>query len=919
MKHTFTSSPLFSVLLLLVLATLSSALACGGGDEEEQPDSDGDQIDPSDGDLTACITNEDCQNGFVCIDRICRSVGDGDEEEGCVKDRDCPPGMKCNIFTASCEPSGEDGDLEQVQAGDREIDPPLTDGDLEEDAVEEDTAEAEEEQTTPELIARFLTPTDGSVLDGAVSISLDLRSNLIIEAVILKAGEAVIAELDSPPWTTIWQTAAISDGSVVNLRVTAFAGEIQAQDRISVTVDHSGPGLEIIKPELDRTYHFTEDFLVTVEASDHLAEIVLFIDEEEISRFDQLDALGSYTYPILSVGEIGAGEHELEVEVRDVIAAHEAARASRIFKVDEAEPLITVEGPTWSVDDPTTGEMFAGTALIIGIADPSGLKSASVTIRDEQDRLLLTLDETDDFPYTIDKLDALLIKSSEMYPVELTMELSATDNLDNTAVPLVFSFTVKRLHWTYDPAAQIPGFDPPPSFEQQTGAAATLTGDVLYAALYNELQAISPSGEFLWSCRAPLPFYTTPVVTGVEGGPPVIITTTQDGTYYFKIDEGSNGKCHYFRPDTGIEKPTPPVLESIVEIQGGYQLTLFLCSGRQDGGSNCYKYIIDLPTGILADGDGELGGSRADGDIDPDVEQEPDSLGEMDEGDGDQDVEPDVVDDELEHDMDLDAGDGNPGAVELTATRLWKRSFDGGPPSAISLPTAIFDKPAVAAGAEFMRLDAQTGLEYPGFWPHNSQNIQSICPAPGSNIFAVVSEKILRTYHWTLENHGGPYSLVPISEDKFFPFQTVSDTRGTLFLTTQQYRVNSYKAFVQAIQVEASSLGGILWEFETEGLPGGAPAVGLADILYVAGSNTHGNIWALDIYDNVDPPKQSRWQIRLHSPITTPLLITPGGDLIAVSNDCKIFSVEIRGNSPPGDGAWPMSQGAPDRSGYYAP
>lgn len=805
-----------------------------------------------------CNSTADCPPPLICTRTYCVEPGDGDSIS-CTSNFHCPPDMRCSASRGICVPINEPEPADGDEDGD------LDDDEEDSPPVDGDLDEdgdmeddEEEGEPPPDILVTFVRPLNGDVVSGSVTVEVTTVSDFTVERVEFFAFGGKIAERDSAPWQVTWDSLPYDEHPGMELRAVAYSGDSVGVGRVVVAVDHSPPTLTILAPQANQELGYYDDLEVVVEAGDNLAFLNIYVDTVLIGTLPIEQPQDTYGMSF-DLARFAPGEHWLEVEVKDRVEGRPTTRTGHSFRVDTTPPVFDIEGVSWSDDDPTEGEVFAETPLVFRLDDVSGLATVNLTISGPAQTLLTVTDATR-FPYTVTDFNSLLRWPNVNYPVTLTITASATDNFGNQMPPQSRTVTVKRHKWTYDPAQGNPDFSPPPGFVQRTGASAGDSGTI-YASLYNELHAISPGGAYLWHCTSTEILTTTPVVVESPGQPTLILTATQGGRLWMAVDGPQGRICRSYEADINTESPAQPAVDTISYSNGGLAADVYHCV-RKLTDTRCFKLSV-----AYSPPSGQLG-------------------------------------------------------AHLGATPVWNRTYTGvTPPSGIAQPRRTFTKPLVSAGNRIFLMDPANGNPNPLYDFNSGDNLRTVSAVPGMDLLIGCSDKTCRVFTLVLGNLEPPYIFVGEEANLFLRGQPISDESGMIYFNTMQIRADTPTGVVQAVETRVGGFTGFPWEFVTEGLPAGTPALGQGRMLYVAGENVNGNVWAVDLEsETLGTQKRKAWQVQLFTEIFAPLLITPGGDLIVVGADAKLRAVDIRGDGPlPAADCWPQFQAQPSRQGYYWP
>ncbi len=861
---------------MTLMVLLPVLWACGGS---ETDGTDGDR-DPEF--TPECYEDSDCPTSQLCVDQVCVAPDgdvDGNAPIDCQSNLDCPPSMRCDRGQGVCIPLNGDGDDEDGD-DDREDDRDATeqvDGDPD-DEMEAEPEEEEEEAPPPPIDLSFIAPTDSHAVDGEVEIELQIVSDLTIDKVEIYAFGSLLAEFVAPPYKAFWQTAGFDEGPV-ELRAVAYSGEGAVAERLTAIVDHSVPELTVLSPEPGQQYGYEDTIEIQLEAGDNLEEVTLTLNGEELATITEFDDSGDVSYTF-AASDLQPGSYVLDITVYDQVEAHTEATETVLFGIDNEGPQLVLTNVVWSDINPNEGEIFAEDLMEVYFDDLSGLKQVYLEIKDDYNHTLILKEARGDFPLTIDDFDDLLHPFTEYrYPMVLNIVANATDNYNQQSVFLK-KLTVRRLKWQYDPQVAAPV-----NFVQRAGAAANQVRGDIYIAIYDELQSITADGTHRFSCEMTSPFATTPVVAERDGYPVVVFSATNDAALVARVDDNGAGPCDRFVVESALTDPAAPAVGPIEGEPDDFYVPLYYCA-RSDLNTRCFEIHYHVA-------------------------------------------------------LDQERNGDSPFSI------AWSTTITGyAPPTAPIHPIESGGSRNLTLGAG--RAVVQLDLDSNGAWVASEyfnpyQKLKYVLASPVQNSIYATSDKEFHSYKYDLfpreqivystaengdclENYQCDSGEICnddekcVSADEFLDAEPVADRLGTLFLSTQLERNSAIRGVLMAISFSGSLIEGSVWEYITEGLIGGSPAVGMDDILYVPGSNTNGNLYALDIYADVDGgERRKRWQVKLATPLLAPLLITPLGDLIAVGKNRQVHAIDVRGEAPPADASWPMAQGDPMRSGAFIP
>lgn len=837
----------------------------------------------SSGEEPECIIDHDCDLPLVCVDGKCveETVIDGDRE--CESNFDCSGRLICDKTRGVCiDPVDGDSevdadpDIQESEVNEEEAD---EDGDVDNDSEISDSEVDGDTETDSEdpITVEFISPLDGKAVDGTVQIQLSITTDLEIDKVEIAPYGSSIITLTSKPWVYNWDTSSLEEKDTAELRAVVYSGEHIVVKKIYVAIDHTDPTVDLISPVNNQVFGFGEEVLLKIDAKDNIETIKVFTDGNLYQTYDSpvTNGDGYYVYKY-DISEFTKGEHSLMVRVDDSTGKHNQGGAETTFVIDNEGPSLVIANVIWDAEDENSGVLYAESPLSFDFTDSSGLKSVNLLVK-KNSTTLIQLDEVSDFPYVEETVNDLLSMSDEMYPVTFDITASATDNMDNSSETIEKQITIKRVKWEFDPVSLNEDFTVPSTYTQPTGAAQSQKTSNIYVTLYDELHAISKTGEPQWSCTSENYFYTTPVVAETASLPPVVMASTVNGTTYFRVDSQSNTSCVNNRPTTNLSSPSPPVVESIEAIPNGFKLTYITCANKL-GDTVCFKMTLTHTETAKAS------------------------------------------------------------TNVFSETPLWTSTIqDVAYPSPMLVPetTSLSDpypKMTFSAQNRIMQMTQIDGSINPSEEFNAGDYINNITYVPSLPLIAAISDKTFKVYTRGLTNLNSQYTLNSntvlcpdpvVVEEMFIDQQPISTSSGTIFIASVQCVDNSYTPLVEAWEFNYPQLSYVRWTFYPHGLAGGTPVLGEDDVLYVAGSSNYGNLYAIDVYneDNVSAGEmEPLWKMRLNTQIHAPLLITHEGDLVIVGRDNKVRMLDIHGSAPlNAEDSWPMFQGAPDRRGTHYP
>jgi hypothetical protein len=96
---------------------------------------------------------------------------------------------------------------------------------------------------------RFITPTDGQAVKGAISIAIEIVEGHVVDHVSISAGGSTLGVMFAPPYEVAWNTLREADGPFLLIARARGKnlGEFGAA-RINVTVDNTPPMITWVSP-----------------------------------------------------------------------------------------------------------------------------------------------------------------------------------------------------------------------------------------------------------------------------------------------------------------------------------------------------------------------------------------------------------------------------------------------------------------------------------------------------------------------------------------------------------------------------------------------------------------------------------------------------------------------------------------------
>ncbi len=172
------------------------------------------------------------------------------------------------------------------------------------------------DNTAPSL--EILSPIDGSLIKGPINITASAQDETTgVKKVEFYIDSILIDEISEAPYTTIYDSTAITDGSHTIIVIAYDNANNTAQESVSIEVDNTAPTIEILSPTNNSEVSGTIKIEIKVE--DPVAgvdTVQVFINDEKIAEEKNTTSLtveldttkyddGTYTISIVAIDKIG--------------------------------------------------------------------------------------------------------------------------------------------------------------------------------------------------------------------------------------------------------------------------------------------------------------------------------------------------------------------------------------------------------------------------------------------------------------------------------------------------------------------------------------------------------------------------------------------------------------------------------------
>ncbi len=536
-----------------------------------------------------CYTNDDCDPGLICSYNgqcVPGNIADGDKIDLDIDDSN-----------ASESEVSEDGDTQESDI----------DGDVaEEESNTEDENEVEEEiEINPDFRIVFQNPKDGDFLPlGEVNVKvLVISTSSVVENVVFSANGQEIGTDSVEPYQLTWDTSGLDEGDYVLSAVAhRMDGEV-AEAHIVVSIDLSPPVVNITSPEPGSVFYYDDEMMVTVEAYDHLKQLVISIDnlhpytlgEDELAG----ETIFNHIIP-MTLDYVTKGPHQLVVIASD--KAGNAPTTSTVpFVVDNIPPDISVSiktGDEWSDLPPGLSELMGSQQMKIVVEDLSAFRENSsirFTINGEAEPFFSEDLGTGTHYELLINWDEFVPEEYE-YPYNIAIELHVTDRFGNQA-SFNRSFAVKREVFTVQPDTQ---YNNAP-YETYSAPAITPEGSWVVAAINNTMFATTiEDGAVYWECTSPCEgqfckgasIYAPITTIEPSSGIGFAITIDEDGNFLVHdLISTAGGHCpnanvaDMIESSTGISGLTfidGIAVGEVESVDSEQALPLFVCGTKED-------------------------------------------------------------------------------------------------------------------------------------------------------------------------------------------------------------------------------------------------------------------------------------------------------------------------------------------------
>ena len=447
-------------------------------------------------------------------------VVDGDSQV-CFIDADCPAGEYCM-------PNGEcgvrevtDGDIDKIDTDDTED---IPDGDVEETEDVEITEETEEtpvdgdedgdvtedeeldevDDVNPDFKILFQSPRDGIFVPaGSVVIKVVVISNVhAVTGVTFNVNGTDLETVTTEPYQTNWDTAGIDEGEYTICAQARNEGNELVIECVTVFMDISQPEVTINQPDGSTEFCSGDNLLIDVTAGDNLTRLEFSIDGNVAISFSDADldqqttfAMGSFQHIIPVYKQyIRQGNHTLEIIAEDK-AGHNTTRAVGAFTVDNAPPVIEIEGLA-----PGQQEIMGSDPITVSIEDCSELAGNSVVefslVGSTTPLFSKDLEGLHAYTHTV-VWDELLADAGD-YPFDITYTVRAYDHFGNSNSKNG-TLNVRRLKFSKKPTMLVAQ-----SFSAQSSPALTEDETYVVGAInYTFFALATENGNEYWQCHGP--------------------------------------------------------------------------------------------------------------------------------------------------------------------------------------------------------------------------------------------------------------------------------------------------------------------------------------------------------------------------------------------------------------------------------
>jgi len=216
---------------------------------------------------------------------------------------------------------------------------------------------------TPPTVA-LTAPTGGATVSGMVTVTATATDNTAVARVELYDGATLFATVTSAPYTTVWNTGAVTPGAhTLKARAYDTAGNLKDSATVNVTVtsDVTPPTVSLTAPASGA--FLTGTVVWSATASDNVG--VTRVELRDGSTVAATLTSRPYTFN-WNTTSVAAGAHTLTARAYDA-AGNSATSASRSITIDRTAPTVALSAPA-------SGATVSGTVTVSATAsDSSGL------------------------------------------------------------------------------------------------------------------------------------------------------------------------------------------------------------------------------------------------------------------------------------------------------------------------------------------------------------------------------------------------------------------------------------------------------------------------------------------------------------------------------------------------------------------
>ena len=836
-------------------------------------------------------------------------VGDGDTENiiACFSEENCPDGMTCDLEANICRL--EAGDLDEEEAKEADPDPVELDEEealpeADEDEAEPDEIEIEEEEAPPEPSIAFTAPENGVVVDETVLLQAVVE-HMEIADVAFKIGDRQLSVMQEEPWEYQWDTSVETEGTVVVEALARSTSLDVVKDEREIVIDHSAPVVAIVSPDPQDpapVYHYGErvEVELSVEDGSRLKRIDVVLDFQSL---EPVEVSSTQSHPVLDlfgVDDLSPGNHKLTLTGVDVLGREDAEPDELQFEVDADGPEVQLMGVdsmaqvgSACVEDTDCGDNqicatlteycgneFAGGYCLpllpvdepfgIDVVDPSGLGTFSLSaFRVGSETVLAGTDVEEELPLEIEQFDAILT-GEKYYPLYLEIhvvgeddEHGPEDRMGNASMPYCAVVAVDRLKWRYDS-----GIVPEESFVDFQAPAAS-QDERIYVPLYDTLAALDPAGDVQWSCQGESGISAGPMVSqGDETQPTAILWGDEDGKAWIRL-ENEGAECIASESvAAGRRFVGSPLLISRENVGNGFTIRAIYAGIYSSGfeiymGTYIYDAIQPANSGWTMEKKFETSGAFT----------------------------------------------AVPMAYDVSRNRLWVATK--------SILYRLVPETGGIAGQDLFSSTPDSQFRG-GFGIDSYEGIVYYTSVTKVHLYQT---NFQRFTPFALNGH-------ILNKAQPIPTPAQNDHPRKIFVSGTEYVSGGTTPYLIALEAPNSlypdQIPQELFRIQTPGEVIGSPALSAEDRLYAGtGLSPRGVIQAIDIYPQDIASARDRWRYKVEGEhaapgrILAPVLLTPWGDLIAVSSDMRVYSMVVEASGPNASMEWNQHQGNAARTGRF--